>query len=133
MADAKKVIFLVEDDLFLSDMYRTKFSLSGYEMPHAEDGENAMRMIKETKPDLVLLDIVLPKKSGFDVLKEIKADPELAKTPVILLTNLSQKDDVDKGFKLGANDYIIKAHFTPAEVVAKVEKVLGGSGATKPA
>ncbi len=125
MADAKKKIFLVEDDLFLSDMYRTKFSLSGYDMPHAEDGETAMRMIKEAKPDLVLLDIVLPKKSGFDVLKDLKADPELAKTPVILLTNLSQKDDVDRGFKLGATDYIIKAHFTPAEVVAKVEKVLG--------
>ena len=58
------------------------------------------------------------------MLKEIKADPELKNTPVILLTNLSQKDDVDKGFELGANDYIIKAHFTPAEVVAKVQKVL---------
>lgn len=123
---AKKVIFLVEDDLFLSDMYRTKFELSGYQMPHAEDGEVAMRMIKDAKPDLILLDIVLPKKSGFDVLKDLKADAELAKIPVILLTNLSQKDDVDKGFKLGAKDYVIKAHFTPAEVVAKVEKVLGG-------
>lgn len=127
MADAKKTIFLVEDDLFLSDMYRTKFELSGYAMPHVEDGESAVRMIKDTKPDLILLDIVLPKKSGFDVLKELKADPELAKIPVILLTNLSQKDDVDRGFKLGANDYIIKAHFTPAEVVAKVEKALGAA------
>jgi DNA-binding response OmpR family regulator len=122
----KKIIFLVEDDLFLSDMYRTKFNLSGYDMPHAEDGESAVRMIAEAKPNLILLDIVLPKKSGFDVLKELKADPELSKIPVILLTNLSQKDDVDRGFKLGANDYIIKAHFTPAEVVAKVEKALGG-------
>jgi len=129
MADAsaaKKIVFLVEDDLFLSDMYRTKFELSGYEMPHAEDGETAIRMIRDAHPNLVLLDIVLPKKSGFDVLKEIRADAELSKVPVILLTNLSQKDDVDKGFKLGANDYIIKAHFTPAEVVAKVEKALGG-------
>ncbi|MFH0831172.1 MAG: response regulator [Parcubacteria group bacterium] len=127
---AKKKIFLVEDDLFLSDMYRTKFTLSGFEMPHAEDGESALRMIKEVKPDLVLLDIVLPKRNGFDVLKELKKDAELSKVPVILLTNLSQKDDVDKGFELGANDYIIKAHFTPAEVVAKVEKVLAG-GAKK--
>jgi len=121
---AKKIIFLVEDDLFLSDMYRTKFELSGYDVPHAEDGESAVRMIKEAKPDLILLDIVLPKKSGFDVLREIKLDANLRKVPVILLTNLSQKDDVDKGFELGANDYIIKAHFTPAEVVAKVEKLL---------
>ena len=120
----KKKVFLIEDDLFLSDMYRTKFELSGFEMPHTEDGESAMHMLREAKPDLVLLDIVLPKKSGFEVLKEIKADPELKNTPVILLTNLSQKDDVDKGFELGANDYIIKAHFTPAEVVAKVQKVL---------
>jgi DNA-binding response OmpR family regulator len=123
---AKKIIFLVEDDLFLSDMYRTKFGLSGYEMPHAEDGEIAMRKIKEAKPDIILLDIVLPKKSGFDVLKELKQDPETSKIPVVLLTNLSQKDDVDRGYSLGAADYIIKAHFTPAEVVAKVEKVLSG-------
>jgi DNA-binding response OmpR family regulator len=123
---AKKTIFLVEDDLFLSDMYRTKFELSGYEMPHAEDGDVALRKIKEAKPDVVLLDIVLPKKSGFDVLKELKQDPEVSKIPVILLTNLSQKDDVDRGYSLGAVDYVIKAHFTPAEVVAKVEKVLSG-------
>jgi DNA-binding response OmpR family regulator len=120
----KQIIFLVEDDQFLSDMYRTKFELSGYEVPHAEDGDSALRMIRETKPNLILLDIVIPKKSGFDVLKEIKSDPETKSIPVVLLTNLSQKDDVDKGFELGAEDYVIKAHFTPAEVVGKVEKVL---------
>lgn len=121
---AKKTIFLVEDDLFLSDMYRTKFDLAGYNMPHAEDGESALRLIKEAKPDLILLDIVLPKKSGFDVLKELKKDEATKEIPIILLTNLSQKDDVDRGFDLGATDYIIKAHFTPSEVVAKVEKNL---------
>ncbi|MFO0702731.1 MAG: response regulator [Candidatus Andersenbacteria bacterium] len=130
MADKKK-IFLVEDDLFLSDMYRTKFELGGYEMPHAEDGDVAVRLIKEAKPDVVLLDIVLPKKSGFEVLKDLKADPETKDIPVVMLTNLSQKDDVDKGLKLGAADYIIKAHFTPADVVSKIELVLKGGGAPK--
>jgi len=133
MANApKQKVFLVEDDLFLSDMYRTKFELAGYEMPHAEDGESALRMIKEAKPDVILLDIVLPKKSGFDLLKELKADAETKDIPVVLLTNLSQKDDVDKGFALGATDYIIKAHFTPADVVSKIELVVKGGGASQP-
>ncbi len=122
----KKIVFLAEDDLFLSDMYRTKFKLSGYDMPHAENGEEALKLLREQKPDIMLLDIVMPKKNGFDVLKEVKEDKDLKDIPVIMLTNLSQKDDVDKGLELGAVDYIIKAHSTPAEVVAKVEKVLGG-------
>lgn len=128
-SDSKQKVFLVEDDLFLSDMYRTKFELAGFEMPHAEDGENAVRLIKEAKPDIVLLDIVLPKMSGFDVLKKLKGDADTKDIPVVMLTNLSQKDDVDKGFALGASDYIIKAHFTPADVVSKIEIVLGGGGA----
>ncbi len=124
---SRKVIFLAEDDLFLSDMYQTKFKLSGYEMPHAENGEEAIRKLKEVKPDLILLDIVMPKKNGFDVLKEVKQDDRLKDVPVLMLTNLSQKDDVDRAKALGALDFIIKAHSTPAEVVAKVEKVLAKS------
>jgi len=131
-ASSKATVFLVEDDLFLSDMYRTKFELAGYAMPHAEDGEAAMRLIKEAKPSIILLDIVLPKKSGFDLLKELKGDADTKDIPVVLLTNLSQKDDVDKGFALGAVDYIIKAHFSPADVVSKVELVLKGGGSNQP-
>lgn len=119
-------IVLAEDDSFLSSMYVTKLQLTGYQVFHAEDGDKAVELIKQEKPNIILLDIVMPKKSGFDVLEEIKADPETKDIPVILLTNLSQKDDVDRGLNLGANDYLIKAHFTPSEVVSKIEKLLGG-------
>ena len=82
-------------------------------------------MIKEKRPDLILLDIILPKKDGFEILKIIKADKELKDIPVILLTNLSQKDEVKKGLKLGAQGYLIKAHFMPSEVVKKIKQTLG--------
>jgi len=75
-------------------------------------------------PDIILLDLLLPKKDGFQVLEEIKKNPKSSKIPVILLTNLGQKEDVDKGFKLGANDYLVKAHFMPSEVVEKIKELI---------
>lgn len=125
MPDIKKKILLVEDDKFLSEMYSTKLAESGFDIETAFDGEEGIKKANEFKPDLILLDIVLPKKDGFEVLKELKAKEELKKIFVIALTNLGQKEEVQKGFDLGANDYIIKAHFTPTEVVAKAKKLLG--------
>jgi len=116
---------LVEDDKFLSEMYATKLAESGFEVEAAFDGEEGLKMIKNEKPDLVLLDIVLPKKDGFEILKVMKGDAELQNILVIALTNLGQKEEVEKGLKLGADDYVVKAHFTPTEVVAKVKKLLG--------
>ena len=125
MSEGRNIkILLAEDDSFLSSMYVTKLQLSGYEVEHAEDGQVAMEKMKNAKPDLLLLDIVMPNKSGFEVLEEIKKNADLSDMPVILLTNLSQKDDVDRGLNLGANDYLIKAHFTPSEVVSKIEKLI---------
>ncbi len=125
MPDIKKKILLVEDDKFLSEMYSTKLTESGFDIETAFDGEEGLRKANEFQPDLILLDIVLPKKDGFEVLKELKAKKELSNILVIALTNLGQKEEVQKGFDLGANDYIIKAHFTPTEVVAKAKKLLG--------
>ncbi len=126
MADApQKRIVLVEDDQFISNMYVTKLQITGFDIKHAEDGDVGIELIRQEKPDLVLLDILMPRKSGFEVLEEMKADPTLKDIPVILLTNLSQKEDVDRGLQLGAKDYLIKAHFTPKEVVEKINKVLG--------
>jgi DNA-binding response OmpR family regulator len=123
---AKVRVLLAEDDSFLSSMYVTKLQLSGFDVAHAENGERALDILKEgPKPDIMLLDIVMPKKSGFEVLEEMKKNSDWANIPVILLTNLSQKDDVDRGLSLGANDYLIKAHFTPSEVVSKIQKLLG--------
>ena len=121
----KKNILLVEDDEFLAELYGTKLGLDGYDVALASDGEKGLKMIKEKKPDLVLLDIILPKMDGFEVLKAVKADKLLKNIPIILLTNLSQKDEVKKGLELGAKDYLIKAHFMPSEVVKKIKETIG--------
>lgn len=121
----KKSILLVEDDEFLAELYATKLSLEGFEVSLAVDGEKGLKLAKEMNPDLILLDIILPKKDGFEVLKALKSDASLKKIPVILLTNLSQKDEVQKGLDLGANDYLIKAHFMPSEVVKKIKRTIG--------
>ena len=119
-----QTVLLIEDDEFLAELYATKLNLEGYKVVLANDGEKGLKMIKEKKPDLVLLDIILPKMDGFEILTKIKADPELKSIPVILLTNLSQKDEVKRGLDLGANDYLIKAHFMPSEVVKKIKQSL---------
>ncbi|KKQ41338.1 MAG: Two component transcriptional regulator, winged helix family [Candidatus Magasanikbacteria bacterium GW2011_GWA2_37_8] len=117
-------VFLVEDDAFLSDIYSKKFTMEGFKVVTADNGEKGLADIKKKMPDIVLLDILLPKLDGFAVLEKLKADPATKDIPVILLTNLGQKDDVDKGLQGGAVDYLIKAHFKPSEVVDKVKKVL---------
>ena len=124
MADTKKIL-LVEDDPFLLDMYSVKFKDVGYEVDIAQDGETSLNKIKENPPDLILLDIVLPKMDGFEVLRLLKSDRETAGIPVVLLTNLGLDDDMKRGLELGAASYIVKAHFTPTEVVVKVKEILG--------
>jgi len=125
--DAKKyTLLLVEDDSFLSNIYKTKFEMEGFEVMAAADGEAGLALAKSKRVDVILLDILLPKLDGFTVLKELKADKNVKDVPVILLTNLGQKDDVNKGLELGAADYLIKAHFKPSETVAKVRKIIEG-------
>ena len=123
-SDKKVHVLLVEDDTFLANIYKTKFEMEGFKVSVSENGEAGLQDIKKKKPDVVLLDILLPKMDGFAVLEKLKSDGILKTTPVILLTNLGQKDDVEKGLELGASDYLIKAHFKPSETVDKVKKVL---------
>ncbi len=118
-------ILLIEDDPFLLSMYSTKFELEGFKVFVADDGVKGFDAVKKELPNLVLLDIKLPKMNGFEVLKKIKEDLSLKNIPVILLTNSSQKEERDKGLGLGAADYLVKAHFMPSEVVSKIKKVLG--------
>lgn len=120
----KTHVLLVEDDVFLSGIYQKKFEMEGYKVSLVDNGEKVFSEVKKKKPDIVLLDILLPKLDGFAVLSKLKSDAEIKEIPVILLTNLGQKDDVEKGLQLGAVDYLIKAHFKPSEVVDKVKKVL---------
>lgn len=118
-------ILLVEDDSFISGMYQTKLASLGFVVETLEDGQTAWeRLQKDPLPDLLLLDVVLPKKDGFEILESLRKDERTKKLPIILLTNLGQKPDVERGMKLGANDYIIKAHYTPTEVVEKITKLL---------
>lgn len=125
MTDTATNILLVEDDSFISGMYLTKLSSLGFKVEVIEDGEAAWeRLQKDPLPHLVLLDVVLPKKDGFEILEGLRKEDRTVSLPVILLTNLGQKPDVERGIKLGANDYIIKAHYTPTEVVEKITKLL---------
>lgn len=118
-------ILLVEDDSFISGMYYTKLASMGFTVQVIEDGDAAWeRLQQDPLPDLVLLDVVLPKKDGFEILEGLRKEDRTKKLPIILLTNLGQKPDVERGIKLGANDYIIKAHYTPTEVVEKISKLL---------
>jgi DNA-binding response OmpR family regulator len=120
----KVKILIVEDDPFISDIYSVELENKGYEVVLAVDGEEAMQKINSGAFSLVLLDILMPKKDGFSVLNEIKANPNL-KTPVIVLSNLGRKEDISKALDMGASDYIIKTQYTPQEVVDKIESVLG--------
>ena len=123
--DAKKIqVLLVEDDTFLANIYKTKFEMEGFRVSVSVDGEAGLADAKKKKPNIILLDILLPKMDGFVVLSKLKEDPATKKIPVILLTNLGQKDDVEKGLELGAVDYLIKAHFKPSETVDKVRSAL---------
>ena len=117
-------ILLVEDDKMLADMYITKFSKEGMEIMRAEDGAEGLNMAKEHKPDLILLDIIMPKLDGFAVLRELRKNKDTENVHVLLLTNLGQSEDVEKGRELGADDYFIKANHTPAEIVEKVKYML---------
>lgn len=121
---AIKKILIVEDDSFISDMYKAKLEYLGYDIKIAENGKVGFELAASFNPDLILLDIVMPEKDGFELLSDLKKDEKLKDLPVILLTNLGRREDIEKGFKMGANDYIIKAHFTPQEVVEKVNKIL---------
>jgi DNA-binding response OmpR family regulator len=124
MGKDKTSVLIIEDDSYISDMYRIKLESENFEVAIASDGIVGIKILKKQKSDIILLDIVMPKIDGFNVLKMIKEDSELKKIPVVLLTNLSQKENVERGFKLGADGYIIKAHFTPSEVVEKIKEIL---------
>jgi len=117
-------ILIIEDDKFLRQLIVQKLAKEGYEIVEAIDGEEGIKKIQEKNPDLVLLDLILPGIDGFEVLSQMKKNEELTKVPVIILSNLGQQEDVKRGLNLGAVDYLIKAHFTPGEIVEKIRKAL---------
>ena len=117
-------ILLVEDDNFLRDLISQKIKKEGFNVIEAIDGEDGVKKTGEHKPHLILLDLILPGMDGFEVLRDIHSNENSKKIPVIILSNLGQKDDIEKGMRFGAVDYLVKAHNTPGEIVDKVKEVL---------
>lgn len=121
-----KKILLVEDDPFIIDIYKTSLERANFKVKIAKEGSSALKKIKEDKPDLILLDIVLPDVDGWEVLKKLKDDPNLKNLKIFVFSNLGQKGEVEKGLKLGATKYFIKAHYTPSQIVKEIKKELHG-------
>jgi DNA-binding response OmpR family regulator len=117
-------ILIVEDDKFVRELIFQRLTEEKFEVVAAKDGEEGVEKTVSEKPDLVLLDLILPGIDGFEVLSRMRKNPLTQKISVIILSNLGEKIDVDRGVKLGANDYLIKAHFTPKEIVEKVRSIL---------
>lgn len=123
MSEAKKIL-LVEDDPLIIEIYTTKLRETNFEVETAVDGEKALKKIKAGGFDLLVLDIVLPELTGFEILEKIRKDKELKDLKIIVLSNLGQKTDIEKAQKFGVAKYLIKAHYTPSEVVGEIEKLL---------
>jgi len=120
-----KTILLVDDDLTLREMYEERLKIEGFTIVQASNGEEALTQAKDIKPNLILLDIMMPKINGFDVLKGLKSDSELKDIPVIILTALIQDVDRVQGDKLEATDYIVKSETMPGEVITKIRSAMG--------
>lgn len=120
----KKVILLVEDDVFVSDVYQTKLGQEKFQVVAAENGLKALEKLEEIEPDLILLDIIMPYMDGRELLEKLKKNEKWSQIPILILTNLSQKEEVNDLLKKGADDYLIKSHFTPSEVVGKIKEIL---------
>lgn len=123
----KNKIMVIEDDKFLRELLVRRLEEENFEVFSCVDGNEALAGIKKELPDLILLDLILPGIDGFEILKQVKQDNSISSIPVIILSNLGQQEEVEKGISLGAVDYLIKAHFTPGEIIDKIKSVLGQS------
>ena len=122
-------ILVVEDDKFLSSALRVKLEKSGFEVKTALDGQEGIEVLAAFTPDIILLDLIMPRKDGFAVLEYLKNSDALKKIPVIIISNLGQKEDIDRGMRMGARDYFIKSEIPLAEVVVKIKTLLKSSTA----
>ena len=121
---AKKIL-MVEDEEIMIDLLQRKIAQEGYEIKVARNGEEGLAAMKEEKPDLVLLDIIMPKMGGFEVMEKMQEDKDLKKIPVIVISNSGQPVEIDRAQKMGAKDWLIKTEFDPQEVIEKIKKQIG--------
>ena len=124
----EELILIVEDDKFLRELLVRKIKDEGFKTSIAITGKDALGRIEKNTPQLILLDLVLPGMGGFEILEQIKKNPQTSKIPVIILSNLGETEEVEKGLQLGADGYLIKAHFTPDEIIQKIKQSLGEKG-----
>ncbi len=124
MANMAKKILIAEDDTFLANAYRMKLSKSGFDIKIVIDGAEAIKEVKEFSPDVIVLDLVMPKKDGFAVLEELKQDSQFSHIPILVVSNLGQESDVEKAQQLGATDYVIKSNESLKSIVARIEKIV---------
>ena len=117
-------ILVAEDDRFLSKVYTTKLEKAGYEVKNALDGTEVFQILKNFTPDVILLDLIMPLKDGLITLKELKSNDKYKNIPVIIASNLGQKDEIDKGISLGAADYLVKSDTTIEKLIEKVNKLV---------
>src|SRR3989344_7640020 len=117
----KLTVLLIEDEKEVAQLYRLKLTLDGYSVEVAEDGESGLKKALEIKPELIFLDIKMPGMDGFEVLKHLRANEVTKKTPIVILSNFDEQEMIEKGLTLGANEYLIKSQFNPAELSAKAK------------
>ena len=118
----QKKILLVEDEPMLSNLLQQRLLKEGYDVPLAKDGAEAVKFLRQAKPDLMLLDIILPKMSGFEVMEAMKSDPTVFPAPVVIISNLGQESDIERGRELGAVGYFIKAQLSIEDLVSKIKE-----------
>jgi CheY-like chemotaxis protein len=119
-------VLIIEDDPLVSRMYQTVFEFEGFDVELARNGEEGLEKLKKNKPKMVLLDVMMPKMSGIEVLQEMKADPKTKNIPVVVLTNLSGDKDAEKALELGAVKFIVKSKNRPKQIVAQIREILAG-------
>jgi len=120
-----KKILLIEDEEIMINLLQKKLTQEGYEVAVARDGQEGLKAMKEAMPDLILLDVIMPKMGGFEVMEEMQKDEALKSIPVIIVSNSGQPVELDQAKKLGAKDWLIKTEFDPQEVIDKVVKQIG--------
>jgi len=122
-----KKVLIIEDEEIIQDLLQRRLSKEGYQVFSARDGEQGLRAMRSRQPDLILLDIVMPKKGGLEVMEEMQKDEMLRTIPIVIISNSGQPAELEKAKELGARDWLIKTEFDPKEVVAKVKKQFGES------
>lgn len=124
MEKNKKKILIIEDEKFLLEMYQSRFEKEGYRVSTAIDGQHGLELAQKEKPDLIILDIVMPGMDGYEVIKNLKKNSQTRKIIILVFSNLGQQEEINQGLKLGADDYIVKTDLTPSELINKVERML---------